>query len=37
MGGYVNPIKNKDDYKTRKGRREGGLLVFGIGVVGDTF
>ncbi len=33
----MNPIKNKDDYKTRKGRREGGLLVFGIGVVGDTF
>ncbi len=29
----MNPIKNKDDYITWKGRR-GGLLVFGIGLVG---
>ncbi len=29
----MNPIKNEDDYKTWKGRR-GGLLVFGIVVVG---
>jgi len=38
MGDYVNPIKNKDGYKTWKGRKGGGrLLVLGIGVVGRHF